>query len=245
MALTSMTCVESLSFRFSLHHLEDKYISRPSFYYSWSEPFDLDYAGKTREGNPKRCRSQPATLLAPTNAFSYSNKRRDHKTQSLDIFRGFNSQNRTPTEVCVSTCTQDFHSGSDSAKHQLAGCKYVNEKTSKTSDEEDDLTSDEELAELCCVSPAKKDVLPREPRFLERKNIARKENIEEKTKTRKRTLDHSHELTNENIIKRARPRLDFEKMRLSRRKTLKKSCSTNILFDETFFKPIFTRENNQ
>lgn len=208
----------------------------------------MNFAGKCSERNPKRSKSQPATLVGPANSLSNSSKKGDRKLRSVDIFRDFNPQYRRKTEVSVNTCTKDFHSNSSTSATDLplTGCKYVNEKTTKTTrDCEDDLTSDEELAELCCGSQLTKEVLPKKTIFIERKDIVRKENIESKTKRRKRTLDNSHDFTDENVVKRSRPRLDFEKMRLSRSETLNQNCSTKILFDEIFFKPILPTENSQ
>ena len=249
MALTSMTCVDSLSFKFSLHRLEDAYVPKPPYYYSWSEPFLPNFAGKTSEGSPKRSKSQPSTLVGPVHSLSNASKKGDQKLRSVDIFRDLNpAQYRRKTEVSVNTCTKDFYSNSSTSAIDLplTGCNYVNENATKTSrDCEDDFTSDEELAELCCGSQDTKDALPKKTLVIERKNIVRKENIGIKATRRKRTLDTSDEFTEENVVKRSRPRLDFEKMRLSMSETLNQNCSTEILLDEIFFKPILPTENSQ
>lgn len=240
-----MACVDSLSFKFSLHHLEDAYVAKPPFYYSWSEPFDLDYAGKARETNPKRSRSQPATLISSTKSLINSGKKGDCKHRSVDIFRDSNPEYSRKTEVLDNTYTCDIHSNNSTSAKDLPRTGSTENPTKSSPDCDDDFTSDEELAELCSSYEDKKITAPNKMLFTGEKDSNWKEDTEQKTKRRKRTLDNSHNSTDRNLPKRPRPRLDFEKMRLSRKETLNQNCSTKILFDETFFKPILPTANCQ
>ena len=247
MALTSMTCIDSLSFKFSLHHLEDAYsVAKPSFCFSWPEPFALDFAGRARETNPKRSRSQPTALLGSTKTSINSGKKENRRVRSVDFFRASTSDYNRRTEVFDNTYPCDIQSNNSTSARNLplAGSTYVNKKAASC-DCEDDFTSDEELAELCGAYEEKKKAPTNEKLFSVKKEKIYKEDTDEKAKTRKRTLDNSHNSTDRNATKRPRPRLDFEKMRLSRSETLKQNCSTKILFDETFFKPILPTDNFQ
>ena len=62
MALTGgLQYLDNLALRFSLHGLEDSFAGKPTFCFSWSEPFDLDTVAGKLATNPKRSRSFPIT----------------------------------------------------------------------------------------------------------------------------------------------------------------------------------------
>lgn len=234
MALTSsLPCIDTLSFQLSRHGLDENRNIKPAFYYSWSEPFDLDFAGKAHS-NPKRSRSLPSALVA---------KRKDTAQPGLKRAR---ERDENTEETCgfvkagAETCSTNLHTSTGHLT--LSVNKYANQANRhKESDTAADLTesSDDEVSGLL-VNPLRSntDLLP--PSVLteitgSHKLIQNRSRTPSDSSPLKRTLELNE---NANNKKRRRPRLDFEKMQLSRNGFVHVPKSDRSILDEVYFKPI-------
>ncbi|EDO38754.1 predicted protein [Nematostella vectensis] len=208
-------CVDSLAMRFSLHGIEDPYVRKSSFCFSWSEPFDLDsVAGKLT--NPKRSHSLPSKLTT---------KKQDERKIERETFQERQIlRNQTYEGNLLKRASLEI---SQIWKHQTRPCvKYANATTSKDIDSFEEESSDEELCELM----AERENIPVTHELGKRSYDmdARKVEMCEKRSMepvrRKRYLEEL-ETSPGNEIKRPRPRLDFEKVRLSRTNLIEKSAA--------------------
>lgn len=234
MALTSsLPCIDNLSFQLSRHGLDENRNIKPAFYYSWSEPFDLDFAGKTHS-NPKRSRSLPSALVAKRKETAQPGlKRTRERDENSEETCGF-------VKAGAETHSTNFHTSTGHLT--LSVNKYANQATRhKESDTAVDLTesSDDEVTGLL-VNPlsSNTDLLP--PSVLTEITDSHKL-IQNRSRTLsdsgplKRTLEANE---NANDKKRRRPRLDFEKMQLSRNAFVHVPKSDRSMLDEVYFRPI-------
>lgn len=249
MALTSsLPCIDTLAFQLSRHGLDENRNIKPAFYYSWSEPFDLDFAGRVHS-NPKRSRSLPSALVAKRKETILSNANQV-RLAGLKRAKDENSQ-----ETCgIVKAGVDIHSASlyTSPGHlTLSVNKYANQahRHKETSDAVDSAEgSDDEVSGLLVNTPHKTDDLPNQVVLAEitgstHKLIRNKSRYTGASGALKRNLDE-HENTN-SVKRRRRPRLDFEKMQLSRNMTVPVSKSDPSIFDEVYFRPIITFSMNE
>lgn len=226
MALASgLQYIDNLALRFSLHGLEDSFSGKPTFCFSWSEPFDLDTVAGKLANNPKRSRSFPTTFAKGTHGSIEKQlvEKPDHRRpRSKPPFRSLNEGDITDT---VQSDKQLNEKSSYAYASTSEGCKGIEEESS---DEElCDLMAEQENIQFTqdCTTVKHREKDPREVEIRERKTQSRKRFLEE--------LDTC--LVNRNA-KRPRPRLDFQKVLQSRTKQLEDSnTSTNI---GTFFSPI-------
>jgi len=234
MALTSsLPCIDNLSFQLSRHGLDENRNIKPAFYYSWSEPFDLDFAGKTHS-NPKRSRSLPSALVAKRKETTQPGlKRTRERDENSEETCGF-------VKAGAETHSTNFHTSTGHLT--LSVNKYANQATRhKESDTAVDLTesSDDEVSGLL-VNPltSNTDLLP--PSVLteitdSHKLIQNGSRTPSDSGPLKRTLEANE---NANDKKRRRPRLDFEKMQLSRNAFVHVPKSDRSMLDEVYFRPI-------
>ena len=235
MALTtSLPCIDTLAFQLSRHGLDENRNVKQGFYYSWSEPFDLDFAGRVHS-NPKRSRSLPSALVT---------KRREptpltaNQTRLLGLKRA--KENDENIE-CACKAGVDIHSTSlyTSPRHlTLSVNKYANQSNrhGESSDRVTDSAeaSDDEVSGLLINTPTNSDNLSHQVTNASQKLVHGK--IQNPGfSTRKRNLDEHEYSSNK---KRRRPRLNFEKMQLSRNVTVPVPKSDPSIFDKVYFRPI-------
>lgn len=237
MALTSsLPCIDTLAFQLSRHGLDENRNIKPACFYSWSEPFNLDFAGRVHS-NPKRSRSLPSALVA----------KRKETAQSQVLIPGLKrakENDKNSEEICgsVKPGAAEIHSTSlhTSPGHlTLSVNKYANQanrhKESDTADFAE--SSDDEVSRLLVnafntnkVSPPVLTEIKSSQTFTPKTNRTTRE-----SGPLKRTLEGSE---NANDKKRRRPRLDFEKMQLSRNALVPVPRSDQSIFDEVYFRPI-------
>lgn len=240
MALTSsLPCVDTLAFQLSLNGLDENRNIKPAFYYSWSEPFDLDFAGRVHS-NPKRSRSLPSALVTKRKEIPILSA---NQARLAELKRAKESDENTE-DTCKAGV--DIHSTSlyTSPGHlTLSVNKYANQEnrhkessgafdSAEASDDEvsgllintlsnaEDLSNQVVLAEITSSTPT----FPRDK--------SRKPGL---SGSRKRNLNEHENINNK---KRRRPRLDFEKMQLSRNMAVSVPRSDSSIFDEVYFRPI-------
>ena len=239
MALTSsIPCIDRLAFQLSLHRLDERRSHQPAFRcFSWSEPFDLDFAGKTRS-NPKRSRSLPDPLASKRKEI-FSKGKDENQNSTLCSRETLKLTGKAQDGVLVKKAGFQAYAGSScSVTKNLTFSlhKYSNETgTHKESEGE---TSDEEL------SVAAKKFLGRQSPTKHFAEVLVSQQFPCGTgsspadytqpRMRKRVFDGNELIVNSS--KRARPRLNFEKM-LSSAVMGNVQC-TKVLFEDTFFKPI-------
>lgn len=237
MALTSsLPCIDTLSFQLSRHGLDENRNIKPAFYYSWSEPFDLDFAGKTHS-NPKRSRSLPTALLAKRKETEQS------QVGSVGLKRAKERDENSGKTCGFVKAGAEVHSTSSHASSghlTLSVNKYANQANRhKESDAAADCaeSSDDEVSGLLVNTlNTKEDLASVLAEITSSHNfIQNKSRTPNESGSLKRTLD-----TNENTIdkKRHRPRLDFEKMQLSKNAVIPIPRSDQSIFDEVYFRPI-------
>lgn len=233
MALTSsLPCIDTLSFQLSRHGLDENRNIKPAFYYSWSEPFDLDFAGKAHS-NPKRSRSLPSALVT---------KRKETTQPGLKRAKGRDEKSEETCELVkagAETHSSNLHTSTGHLT--LSVNKYANQANRhKESDAAADLTesSDDEVSGLL-VNPlnANTDLLPSVLTEItgSHKLIQNGSRTSGDSGPLKRTLEANE---NANDKKRRRPRLDFEKMQLSRNAAVHVPKSDRSILDEVYFRPI-------
>ena len=235
MALTtSLPCIDTLAFQLSRHGLDENRNVKQGFYYSWSEPFDLDFAGRVHS-NPKRSRSLPSALVT---------KRREptpltaNQTRLLGLKRA--KENDENIEYACKAGV-DIHSTSlyTSPGHlTLSVNKYANQSNrhGESSDRVTDSAeaSDDEVSGFLINTPTNSDNLSHQVTNASQKLVHGKIQNPEFS-TRKRNLDEHEYSSNK---KRRRPRLNFEKMQLSRNVTVPVPKSDPSIFDKVYFRPI-------
>lgn len=225
MALASgLQYIDNLALRFSLHGLEDSFAGKPTFCFSWSEPFDLDTVAGKLANNPKRSRSFPTTFAKGTHGSIDKHlveKREHRRPRSKTPFRSLNEGDPTKT---VQSDKQLNDKSSNAYTSISEGCKGIEEESS---DEElCDLMAEQENIQITqdYTSVKRREKDPSELEIRERKKQSRKRFLEEIDSCLSRNA------------KRPRPRLDFQKVLQSRTKQLEDSnTSTNI---GTYFSPI-------
>ena len=232
MALTtSLPCIDTLAFQLSRHGLDENRNVKQGFYYSWSEPFDLDFAGRVHS-NPKRSRSLPSALVT---------KRKEptpltaNQTRLLGLKRA--KENDENIEYACKAGV-DIHSTSlyTSPGHlTLSVNKYANmhgESSDRVTDSAE--ASDDEISGFLINTPTNSDNLSHQVTNASQKLVHGK--IQNPGfSTRKRNLDEHEYSSNK---KRRRPRLNFEKMQLSRNVTVPVPKSDPSIFDKVYFRPI-------
>jgi hypothetical protein len=235
MALASgLQYIDNLALRFSLHGLEDSFAGKPTFCFSWSEPFDLDTVAGKLATNPKRSRSFPTTFAKGQlgNVEKQLAEKRDHiRSKAKPPFR-VHSVNEGDTSNIIHAGKQhiDKSSYAYACASGTEGYKGIEEESS---DEElCDLMAEQEnlqfTKEYTATKRREKDA--RDLEICERK----------KQSCRKRYLEDIDTYTTRDA-KRSRPRLDFDKVLLSKTRYLEDSnTSTNI---GTYFAPIITSDS--
>lgn len=238
MALTSsLPCIDTLAFQLSRHGLDENRNIQPAFYYSsWSEPFDLDFAGKAHS-NPKRSRSLPSALVAKRKETAQS------QVRSVGLKRAKESDENSE-EICefVKTGAEIHSTSSHTAPGHLTLSvnKYANQANRhKESEAAADVaeSSDDEVSGLLVNTLNTSTNLPSVLTEItsSQKLIQNKSRTSNESGPLKRTLD-VNEYANDK--KRRRPRLDFEKMQLSRNILVPVPRSDQSIFDEVYFRPI-------
>lgn len=243
MALTSsLPCIDTLAFQLSRHGLDENRNIKPPFFYSWSEPYNLDFAGKA-PNNPKRSRSHPSALVA-------KRKEAIHSQACLPGLKREKESEKNSEETCGSVKPlAEIHSTSlhTSPGHlTLSVNKYANQANRHEESDTADFaeSSDDEISELLVNGSTTNKELPHV--LCKNKTphpVSRKTNRTTRDSgPLKRTLEGS-ENTNEN--KRRRPRLDFEKMQLSRDALIPLNGSDKSILDEVYFRPILALNLNE
>lgn len=250
MALTSsLPCIDTLAFQLSRHGLDENRNIKPAFYYSWSEPFDLDFAGRAHS-NPKRSRSLPTALAS---------KRKETTMLSanqvaLAALKRARESDENSEETCgIVKAVTDIHSTSlyTSPGHlTLSVNKYANQanrhKASTDAIDSAD-SSDEEVSGLLVSIQNKTEGLTDQVVLTEiasstyklTQNKSRKAGV---SNVLKRNLE---EQENSNFKKRRRPRLDFEKMQLSRDVSVPAPRKDPSMLEEVYFRPIVAFSLNE
>lgn len=212
--------IDNLALRFSLHGLEDSFAGKPTFCFSWSEPFDLDtVAGKLRS-NPKRSRSFPITKRTPE---KQNTDIKEPKQETRKSSFSVHSKDPQSTPKNTNTTTTRPHSETRS--------------TSAFTNVEEE-SSDEELCEIMLeqenikinqdFSAFRKRPEPLDARGFENSCEKRKQPV-----SRKRYLEEL-DTSPSGQAKRPRPRLDFNKVLLSRTRYTENSGNKR----SSFFAPI-------
>ncbi|XP_029193678.2 uncharacterized protein LOC114959711 [Acropora millepora] len=253
MALTSsLPCIDTLAFQLQRHRLdENRHNIKPAFCCSWSEPFDLDFAGKAHS-NPKRSRSLPTALTA---------KRKESAIMKAHqfAFGGLKKANESDENLNetheIGKAGVDIHSTSlhTSPGHLILSVdKYANQENlhkDPPNFSESPEGSDEEVSGLLVNSVKKSDDLPINQVVLAeitpstRKFIQSKNRIPGLSSALKRNLDEQE--NSSHVKKRHRPRLDFEKMQRSRNMVAPIQTREPSIFDEVYFKPIIKFNKNE
>lgn len=235
MALTtSLPCIDTLAFQLSRHGLDENRNIKQGFYYSWSEPFDLDFAGRVHS-NPKRSRSLPSALVTKRKE---STPLTANQTRLLGLKRA-KENDKNIEYACKAEV--DIHSTSlyTSPGHlTLSVNKYANQSNrhGESSDRVTDSAeaSDDEVSGFLINTPTNSDNLSHQVTNASQKLVHGK--IQNQGfSTRKRNLDEHEYSSNK---KRRRPRLNFEKMQLSRNVTVPVPKSDPSIFDKVYFRPI-------
>ncbi|XP_031557749.1 uncharacterized protein LOC116294309 [Actinia tenebrosa] len=220
MALASgLQYIDNLALRFSLHGLEDSFAGKPTFCFSWSEPFDLDTVAGKLASNPKRSRSFPTTFAKGTHG--NIDKREHIRPKSKPPFRSLNDGD---TKNTVQSDKQFNDKSSDAYASKSEGCKGIEEES-----------SDEELCDL--MAEQENIQFTQEHTSVKRceKDASELEICERKKESRKRFLEEIDTYSSRNA-KRPRPRLDFHKVLQSRTRQIEdNSTQRNI---GTYFSPI-------
>lgn len=244
MALTSsLPCIDTLAFQLSRHGLDENRNIKPPFFYSWSEPYNLDFAGKA-PNNPKRSRSHPSALVAKRKEALHSQACIPGLKKERKEWDKNSEEARGSVKPLAEIHSTSLHT---SPGHlTLSVNKYANQANKHEESDTADFaeSSDDEISELLVNgSNTNKDL----PHVLCENNasysIIRKTN----RRTRdsgplKRTLEGSE---NADDNKRRRPRLDFEKMQLSRDALLPLTGSDKSILDEVYFRPILAFNVNE
>ena len=250
MALTSsLPCIDTLAFQLQRHGLDENRNMKPAFYYSYSEPFDLDFAGRAHS-NPKRSRSLPTALTAKRKETAVM---RANQVATAGLERAKESDENSK-EICgIVKPGVDIHSTSlhTSPGHlTLSVNKYANQenlhKEQASSATDCAESSDDEVSGLL-VNLDKPDDLPNQVVLAEitgstHKFIQNKSRTPGMSGALKRNLD---EQENTNLKRKRRPRLDFEKMQLSRAVAVPVPRRDPSMFDEVYFRPIITFNMNE
>lgn len=195
--------IDNLALRFSLHGLEDTFAGKPTFCLSWSEPFDLDSVAGKLVSNPKRSRSFPIThpkRIPESAEKENANKReqkRDAKTASTTRI------NSVKEPQCIQKNTTRPLSETRST------CAYTNMEEESSDEELCDIMLEQENIQINQDILAVKRPEPLDSRGFDnscekRKQSGRKRYLEELD-----TYPSGH-------AKRPRPRLDFDKVLLSK-----------------------------
>lgn len=237
MALTSsLPRIDTLSFQLSRNSLDENRNLKPAFYYSWSEPLDLDFAGKAHS-NPKRSRSLPSALVtkrketAQCQVGSVGLKRAKERDENSEETCGF---------IKAGAEIHSTSSHTSSGHLTLSVNKYANQANRhKESDAAADLaeSSDDEVSGLLVNTLNTNTDLASVLTEItsSHKSTQNKRRTPNESAPLKRTLVANE---NTNDKKRRRPRLDFEKMQLSRNAVVPIPRSEQSIFDEVYFRPI-------
>ena len=136
--------MDTLSFQLSIHHLDDKRTCQLPFAFSFSEPFDLDFAGRPRS-TPKRSRSLPNPV-----ASKHREKRQRAKDENHNdaIAHG-------PARPRFGAEKTGFRVYSQRNVHPTTAHKHhtspLHEYANACSNKEDEDTSDEELSAVAAT----------------------------------------------------------------------------------------------
>lgn len=207
MALTGgLQYIDNLALRFSLHGLEDKFTPKPTFCFSWSEPFDLDSVSGKLRSNPKRSRSFPITKKKPEKQNTNRIETKHETAKSL---------------LNVQTKDHDAAVRNNNNVTIITTKSYSETRSTSTCINLEEESSDEELCDIMLQQENIKinqDFSAFNKRS-EQHGALGFENLCEKKKqpslSRKRYLEEL-DMSTSGQAKRSRPRLDFDKVLLSR-----------------------------
>lgn len=253
MALTSsLPCIDTLAFQLQRHGLdENRRNIQPAFCCSWSEPFDLDFAGRAHS-NPKRSRSLPTAL---TTKRKETTTMRTHQVTLAGMKKASESDENVNEARGIAKAEVDIHSTSlhTSPGHfTLSVNKYANQENlhkEPSNSTESSEGSDEEVSGLLVNTIRKSDDLPLNQVVLAeitgstRKFIQNKNRMPGVSSALKRNLEEQENTSQ--FTKRHRPRLDFEKMQRSRNIVNPFQSKDPFILDEVYFKPIINLNMNE
>ena len=234
---SSMPCIDRLACQLSVHRIDEHCTRKPDFYLPLNEPLDLDYAERHRS-NPKRSRSLPNASVTKRKDAMQLDATREH----LASVKRTRDRDKTPAErnniIKEEIKIHSTRPYTSPGHLTLSVNKYANEANRHKDSEADQAeSSDDEVSGLLLNSLSKANEAPRVLAEITSLQTSR-ENTSCKTGDsfpRKRSMDENEY---HHDIKRLRPRLDFDKMQLSRNGVVRIARSEHSFFEDVYFKPI-------